>query len=116
MLLALAAAASAGPPKQRVKRAKARPTAKPAAKTAAKEHTDPSRLAMPHDADALPAVRYGALSQTDCEAELDRRKIAFERVTAPGVLAPVRLRGTLHGVEFRSDLPAAQRATSPYEI
>ena len=35
---------------------------------------------------------------------------------ARGVLAPVRLTGPLHGVTFRTGLPKAQRATSPWEI
>jgi hypothetical protein len=95
---------------------KKKPAKKVAAKTDKNEKTDPSRLATPEDAGTTPAVRYGALSPRDCEAELKARKIAFDRDSAPGVVAPVRLRGRLHGVEFRTDLPEAQRATSPYEI
>jgi hypothetical protein len=63
------------------------------------------------------ASRYAALDRARCEAELERRKIRFERVTeARGVVAPLRLRGPLAGVDFHSMLPVAQRRTSPYEI
>jgi len=74
------------------------------------------RFSNPVDAKATPAVRYGAMTQDACEAELTARKIAFTRETARGVLAPVRLGGPLHGVEFRTDENATARATSPYGI
>jgi hypothetical protein len=64
-----------------------------------------------------PALRYGHLDRVTCENELERRGIPFSRVgEARGVLAPVRLRGALHGVTFRTGLPADKRATSPWEI
>jgi hypothetical protein len=63
-----------------------------------------------------PAIRYAAMSRDDCEAELVRRNIAFERETAKGVLAPVRLKGPLRGVEFRTNLKGDQRDTTPWEI
>jgi hypothetical protein len=64
-----------------------------------------------------PALRYGRLDRVSCETELDRRGIPFSRVDeARGVLAPVRLQGTLHGVTFRTGLPEARRASSPWEI
>jgi hypothetical protein len=111
IVLVLATAASAATPKKA-----RRVTKKPAAKTSKGEKTDPSRLSMPKDADQMPAMRYGALSPDACEAELDRRKIAYARETARGVLAPVRLKGPLHGILFKTDLPAAQDATTPYQI
>ena len=90
--------------------------AKPAArKAAAKRHAN-SRFETPADADALPAVRYGAMSRTDCEAELAARKISYQPERAKGVLAPVRLTGPLHGVTFRTDLSESARATTPWEI
>ena len=67
-------------------------------------------------ADEPPAIRYAALSREACEAELTKREIAFERETERGVLAPVRLKGPLHGVEFRTNLSDEQRATTPWEI
>jgi hypothetical protein len=71
----------------------------------------------PPDPSTAPAVRYSQLDRVACEGELTRRTIAFTHVDeARGVLAPVRLTGTLHGVTFRTGLPAAQRATSPWEI
>ena len=64
-----------------------------------------------------PNMRYVRLGRDACEAELRKRGIAFERVgLAPGVLAPVRLRGPLRGVTFRSELPPAERAKSALEI
>jgi hypothetical protein len=63
------------------------------------------------------ASRYAALGKGACEAELGKRQIAFEPVVeARGVVAPLRLRGAIAGVEFHSMLPAAQRRTSVYEI
>src|SRR5262245_21754317 len=56
------------------------------------------------------------MSQTDCEAELTKRGIPFHRETARGVLAPVRLDGPLHGVQFRTNLTDEQRSTTPWEI
>ena len=67
-------------------------------------------------ADDPPAIRYAGLTQEACEAELATRHIEFARETAKGVLAPVRLKGSLHGVEFRTNLKDEQRATTPWEI
>lgn len=62
-------------------------------------------------------MRYVRLDRTACEQELRRRQIPFVSVAeARGVLAPVRLEGTLHGVAFHSGLPPAARASSPWEI
>ncbi len=68
-------------------------------------------------AGSLPATRYGSLDRTACEDELAHRSIPFVRVDqARGVLAPVRLTGPLHGVVYRTELPQAARASSPWEI
>lgn len=67
-------------------------------------------------ADDIPAVAYAALSQDACEAELKTRGIAFDREQAEGVLAPVRLKGPLQGVEFRTNLRADRRETTIWEI
>ncbi len=75
-----------------------------------------AHISSPSDAAETPAVRYGGLSQDDCEAELTRRDIDFTREDAKGVLAPVRIDGELHGVTFRTDGSDAVRETSPYEI
>jgi hypothetical protein len=58
---------------------------------------------------------------TDAEAlaELDRRGVLYTRldaVAAPGVRAPIRLTGRLHGVYVHSSLPPDQRVRSPFEI
>jgi hypothetical protein len=64
-----------------------------------------------------PAMRYASLGRAACEAELDKRHIAYEPVgETRGVVAPLRLKGAIAGVEFHSMLPLAQRKTSPYEI
>jgi len=69
------------------------------------------------DPASTPAVRYASLGRAACFEELERRGIRFSPVdSARGVLAPVRLKGPLHGVTFRTGLPASQRATSPWEI
>lgn len=64
-----------------------------------------------------PAERYARMDRDRCEAELAQRGIPFVRVdSARGVLEPVRLGGTLHGVSFHSDLPPSQRDKAPIEI
>ncbi len=64
-----------------------------------------------------PASRYAALDKAACEAELVKRRIAFDRVdSARGVIAPVRLSGPLSGVTFRSNLPASKRKSAVIEI
>lgn len=64
-----------------------------------------------------PASRYASLDRSSCEAELEHRKISFDRVPeARGVVAPLRLTGPLSGVTFRSNLPSAKARTSPYDI
>ena len=75
----------------------------------------PTAAAAP-EAGETPAARYAQLDRSACEAELVRRGIPFSPAEARGVLAPVRLAGPLHGVTFRTALPASQRASSPWEI
>lgn len=69
------------------------------------------------DASQPAAAKYAALDRAKCEAELDRRKIGYERVgEAKGVIAPLRLTTPLSGVRFRSNLSDAASKTSPYDI
>jgi hypothetical protein len=77
-----------------------------------------TRVAAADEAAVEPArFRYAAMTQDECEAELTARQIAFVRETAKGVLAPVRLKGPLHGVDFRSnDNNEDRRATSVWEV
>jgi hypothetical protein len=84
--------------------------------TTTEEPTDPSRYDQVAAPAQTPAVRYGSLSTDACFAELAHRKIAFERESARGVDAGLRLKGPLHGVTFKTNLPEKQRATSPWEI
>lgn len=64
-----------------------------------------------------PAPGYACLDRDTCEAELQGRHIDFARAEdTPGVRAPVRLRGPLHGVSVHSMLPPAARARSRAEL
>jgi hypothetical protein len=67
--------------------------------------------------DGSPVLGYASLDRDACEAELRRREIAFARAEdTPGVRAPVRITGPLHGVAVHSPLPAAQRARSRADL
>lgn len=71
----------------------------------------------PAVAEASPAYRYANMTDAEAVAELQRRQVPYVKVDAvPGVRAPIRLAGKLHGVTVRSALPPDQRATSPFEI
>src|SRR5688572_16611160 len=64
-----------------------------------------------------PSRVYAALSQAQCEAQLEARRIPFTREPPTrGVRAPVRMTGPLRGVHFRSRLSEEARRTSVYEI
>jgi hypothetical protein len=96
LLLALAAPADARPAKHRPK--------KPRITTDARQISSPS-------------AKYGALTKDACLKELRRRAIPFVEVSgARGVLAPVRLSGPVGGIVYRTELPAAERPTSPFEV
>jgi hypothetical protein len=75
-----------------------------------------SRFTSPEEASTTPAWKYSHLTQDECEAELGVRQIEFTREPSPGVRAPVRVRGAIHGIVFHTDLPEAKRETSPWEI
>jgi hypothetical protein len=64
-----------------------------------------------------PAIRYGKLDRTACEAELTKRSVPFKsEAETRGVLAPIRLTGPIHGVTFHSPLSAEKRAVQPWDI
>lgn len=64
-----------------------------------------------------PSARYAAMTRAACLKELGARKIAITFAgSARGVLAPVRLKGDLGGVTFRTEAPAGERAVSPAEV
>src|SRR5215469_11748128 len=66
--------------------------------------------------DDSPARRYAQLDRDACEAELTKRQVPFVRVNeARGVLAPVRFTGPVRGITFRTELPASQRPSTPFE-
>ncbi|MDC3952772.1 extensin family protein [Polyangium jinanense] len=67
--------------------------------------------------DASPAYRYANMTDDEAFAELDKRSLPYVRIDpVPGVRAPVRLTGRLHGVLIHSALPEEQRSTSMFEI
>jgi hypothetical protein len=71
----------------------------------------------PRVAEASPAYRFANMTDAEAFAELDRRGIPYAKAEAvPGVRAPVRLTGRIHGVDVHSSLPPAQRARSYLEI
>ncbi len=71
----------------------------------------------PETTPETPATTYARMDRAACLEELERRGAAFSEVPeARGVLAPIRLLAPMHGVTFRTALPAAQRASSPWEI
>lgn len=85
----------------------------------AKADDDPGSDAQAEirDAHASPATHYGKLTQAQCMHEARHRNLPLEQVgEARGVLAPVRLRGALHGVTYRSAMREAERKTSVFEI
>jgi hypothetical protein len=69
-------------------------------------------------AESTLAFRYANLSDDDALAELRRRGIPFVPAMPPmpGVRAPIRLLGPLHGVSIHSTLPPESRVTSVFEI
>jgi hypothetical protein len=63
------------------------------------------------------AFAYGALDRSACLAELKKRKVSFTEVDdARGVAIPIRLKGALGGVTYRTEVPPNQRPTSPHEV
>jgi hypothetical protein len=76
--------------------------------------TDYSIYAVPGTS---PALGYARLDRDTCEAELQSRRIDFAQAEeTPGVRAPVRLTGPLHGVSIHSMLPPAARARSRADL
>lgn len=64
-----------------------------------------------------PAPGYASFDRDTCEAELQSRHIDFARAEdTPGVRAPIRLRGPLHGVSIHSMVPPAARAHSHADL
>jgi hypothetical protein len=71
----------------------------------------------PAVAEASPAYRYANMSDAEAFEELDRRKVLYTRLDlTPGVRAPIRLTGRLHGVYIHSSLPPDERVKTPFEI
>jgi hypothetical protein len=76
--------------------------------------TDYSIFAVP---EASPAPGYASLDRDACEAELQSRHVDFVRVEdTPGVRAPIRLTGPLHGVSIHYALPSAARSRSRADL
>jgi hypothetical protein len=75
-------------------------------------------IPAPGEVEGSRAHEYANLSNAEAHAELARRGIRYETATPPqpGVRAPIRLLGPLHGVLIHSSLPPEARATTPFEI
>jgi hypothetical protein len=102
LAIVVAATAAAAPRKKRKRRA-----AKP----------DKSRFGYVADATTTAAWKYGEMTREECEAELTARNIGFTRLDeAPGVRAPVRLTGALHGVTFNTSEKPERRAVSRWMV
>jgi hypothetical protein len=71
----------------------------------------------PTTVETTAAYRYANMTNDEAIAELDRRGLPYVTVDpVPGVRAPIRLTGRLHGVLIHTGLAPNQRATSPFEI
>jgi hypothetical protein len=71
----------------------------------------------PAKVEQSPAYRYANMTNEEAFAELDQRGVRYTREDdVPGVRAPIRLAGPLHGVTFHSSLPEEQWATTVFEI
>lgn len=77
-----------------------------------------STASFPADFERTPAFRYAQMEPAQCYAEARQRSLPtrIEAAPWPGLSAPMRLTGPLHGVSFRTDIAHEQRATSPYEL
>lgn len=66
---------------------------------------------------SAPSAKYAGLTKSECVGELKRRKAKFKEVeSARGVVMPIRLKGALNGILYRTELPAAERPDTPYEV
>lgn len=71
----------------------------------------------PATVETTAAYRYANMTNDEAIAELDRRGLPYMTVDpVPGVRAPIRLTGRLHGVLIHTAMAPNQRATSPFEI
>src|SRR5690349_3388339 len=73
----------------------------------------------PQKCEAAPAQAYAKLSKSEALAELRSRGVLFDELPekrAPGVRAPVRLTGRLHGLLIHGTGSEGERAQSPFEI
>ena len=98
-----------------------RPGSKPLARAVKPKRKGPNPyldVPAPGVSEASPAYTYANLENEAAYAELDRRGVPYRREEPgpEGVRAPIRLTGTLHGVEVHSALPPAERATTRYEV
>jgi hypothetical protein len=85
--------------------------------TAAKRRPARPRTVFAADWASAPSAKYGAMTKDACLTELRAREIGFrEEDDQPGVMAPIRFTGPVRGVTFRTEIDAAERKSTPYEI
>lgn len=83
----------------------------------AKHRPNRPRTVVAGDFSDSKAFAYGSLDRSACLAELKKRKVAFSEVDdARGVGIPIRLKGALAGVTYKTELPPESRPTTPYEV
>ena len=76
-----------------------------------------NRATFPSDATSTVAYKIAQLDRKTCLAELTHREIAFEvESDAPGVRAPIRLKGPIAGIRFTTGMSGAERDRVPYEV
>jgi hypothetical protein len=99
-----------------VPRAEATGTRRDGVRTAKRRPARP-RTVFASDWASAPSAKYGAMAKDACLTELRARRVDFrEEHEQPGVMAPLRFTGPVRGVTFRTELEAAERQTSPFEI
>lgn len=83
----------------------------------AKHRPKKPRTIQEDDWASAPSAKYAGLTRSECVGELKRRKVKFKELeSARGVVMPIRLKGALNGVLYRTELPAAERPDTPYEV
>lgn len=81
-------------------------------------HKGRSDAVFPANVERTPGFRYAQLGTEQCYEEVLRRDLPVRRDEKDwvGITAPMRFAGPLRGITFRTDIPIAERSTTPYEL
>ena len=104
-----------------------RPAKKQAPKKSANKRTTKAKRTKPKkkrhrvqvpdfDVTTTAAWRYGALSNEECEAEVQSRGLPFAPEPTRGVRGAGRITGPIRGITYHTRQSAERRAKSPWEI